>query len=405
MNHLKKSSSGEIIKVLLALSLGINIVAGFFLFYQYQNTSITGKKKKEREKDMAIYVHKVSKGEILQQKTFSGNVRAVHGADLAFVHNGILEYIGFKPGTFVKKGTLLLGLRDGEQQANYHEAVANEKHAKFAYEQVQKLYEKGYQPKIVMEEKKAAYETAKAKVMAAQSNLKNTKIYAPFDGIVGILDSETVIGKPVEVNRVLVRLIKGNALEVDFSPSETDVKHLSKGQVVMILPNDQGTQHPVRAIIQAIDSYSDSGTHTVKVRALIKESAAFLRDGVAVTVSANIGTRKNVLIVPKDCVEGNNKEGFSVYQIIAQNGQLYAVPKGITLGFSDLYSYEVEEGLELGTIVASDASRFSGYSAPVSILPDDPLAKELKEKMTQSASEKDHYSHALKNIEKNKNPS
>lgn len=404
MEHFKKSYSGDIGKVLLALSLGVNIVTGFYIFYQYKNQSIVGTKKKTTAEKMAVHTHKVTKGEIGQQKTFSGNVRAIHAADLAFVHQGILDYIGFKPGTFVKKGTLLLGLKNGEQQASYQEAIANEKHARFTFEKINELYKKGYQPKAIMEEKRAAYETAKAKVMAAESALKNTKLYAPFDGVVGILDNDAVIGRPIDVNKVLARVIKNDHdLEVDFSPSETDVKHLSKGQTIMVGTDDQNGGSGVPGVIEAIDSYSDNTTHTVKVRALIKGSAPFLRDGASVTVSAHVGKRKDTLVIPRDCIEIDERDGsFNVYQIIAQNGELFAAPKSVTPGLSDLYSYEIEEGLEPGAILVADVSRFRGATTPISILPDDPMAKELKLKKEQSAQEKDHYSKALKDVENKK---
>ena len=403
MEHFKKSYSGDLLKVLLALSLGVNIAAGFFIFYQYKNMSIVGQKGKSKEGPTLVRTYKVNKGEISQQKTFSGSIKSVDAADLAFVHQGILDYIGFKPGTFVKKGTLLLGLRDGQQRAEYQESIAQEKNAKFNYEQVKKLYEKGYQPKAVMEEKQAAYEVTKAKVMAAKFALENTKIYAAFDGIIGILANDVVIGSPIEANKTLVRLIRGNALEVDFSPSESDVRHLSKGQSIMIYPNEQTNQHPVPAVIQAIDSYADSNSHTVKVRGLIKGSAAFLRDGAGVTVKVDIGKRKEVLVVPKDCVDGDETNGFFVYQIIAQNGKLYGIQKFITLGLSDLYKYEIEEGLDPNTLLVEDASRMYRFpSVELSVFPDDPSVKDLQEKLKQSSTDKDLYSHALKSIENKK---
>ena len=87
-------------------------------------------------------------------------------------------------GSRVAQGDLLCEIAIDDRAANLQEAQARLEQTEFEYNASLDLQRRALQSDVVVAQSKAAVESAKAAVARAEIALKNTRIVAPFDGVV-----------------------------------------------------------------------------------------------------------------------------------------------------------------------------------------------------------------------------
>ena len=87
-------------------------------------------------------------------------------------------------GTRVAQGDLLCEIALDDREVNLQEALARLEQTQFEYDASRDLQSRALQSDVVVAQRKAAVESAKAAVARAEIALRNTRIVAPFDGVV-----------------------------------------------------------------------------------------------------------------------------------------------------------------------------------------------------------------------------
>ena len=179
----------------------------------------------------------------------TGYVVAQRKAEVASKATGRLEYLGFEEGDIVKSGEVIARI-DNEDikaaldlaKANLLYAEADSLNAGRQYRRQTTLFESGSIRETELESAETAYKlslasiaAAAASVKAAEVNLENTYIRAPFDG--------TVLTKNADVGEVVapfassasskgsvVTLADMGSLEVEAAVSEANIQKVSTGQ-------------------------------------------------------------------------------------------------------------------------------------------------------------------------------
>lgn len=258
------------------------------------------------------------------------SVRGVTEADLkvtlrAETSSTVSEVIIDK-GQQVKKGDPILTLDIKDRKAKLEEAKATVESKEIEYTAAQKLFEKNFAPKTSLAKSKAAYEEAKAHLSQMELDLKNTKIQAPFEGIV---DSKKVdIGQFVNVGDELVTLVDLDPIKISVPVSEEKINLLERGQKSTIKAIN-GT--PFEGSVTYISRVADPATRTYQVEIKADNPDYKIPDGMTVEASIPVKQAKAHFISPAilsldeggkvglKVIDDKNKAKFMPVEIVDTN--------------------------------------------------------------------------------------
>ncbi len=252
--------------VLAFLALILLLAAGGYVFAKnYFGSAVPVKVTTVRALD-------ASQGEV--SLSASGYVVAQVKASIASKGTGRIEYLGVVEGDKVKAGQIVARLEDDDVQAalarakadlqmseaDLQEAQADLKEAKLDFERNRKLLEQGIESQSVYDLSEAKYRRSvaaiassearirvgKAAVDEAEVQVENTRIRAPFDGIV--LAKNADVGEVVaplsgsaNSRSAVITIADMNSLEVEADVSESNIYRVTSDQACEIvldaLPN------------------------------------------------------------------------------------------------------------------------------------------------------------------------
>lgn len=113
-----------------------------------------------------------------------GRVRAARRSELSFKVSGDLSKLPIEEGQVIKKGALVAQLLPRDFQTAVNEAKARELEAEQQYRRYKELYAKKQVSKADFDRYRAARDVARARLEDAQNALKDTRLIAPFDGVI-----------------------------------------------------------------------------------------------------------------------------------------------------------------------------------------------------------------------------
>lgn len=187
---------------------------------------------------------------------------------------------------------------------------------------------------------------AEARIAAAQSTLNQSKIIAPFDGV--ITQANPVPGDMVSPSTVAFRMDALGQLLIDLEISEVDINSIAIDQPVTITFDAvQGKTYngKVSLINQAGDSKSGAVNFTVTVG--LTDADELVKPGMTAAVTISVKELKDALLVPNRAVRVINSKRM-VY--ILKDGQPVTVE--VRLGAtSDVNSEVVGGDLKEGDLI------------------------------------------------------
>lgn len=254
---------------------------------------------------------------------YPGTVVPLNQIELRPQVSGFVSGLHFKDGAHVSKGQLLYTIDAQLYTANYDQAVAalavQEANLVKAQKDADRFHaldkEDAVAKQLVdnadaaLEAAKKQSEAAKANIKAVQTNVRYTKIVAPFDGIIGI--STVKVGSPVSAGQTIMNTVSTDSqLAVDFNVDQKEIYRFSN-----FLKNGKTTDstftlkfgtdvYPYPGKISLIDRAVDPQTGTIRTRLIFPNRDNLLRAGMngTVRVLANAGT-KSILIPNKALTE------------------------------------------------------------------------------------------------------
>lgn len=237
--------------------------------------------------------------------TVYGNVD-IREVDLAFRVFGKVKKLHFDEGDVIKKGDLLAELDPIPYEEQLNEAKAELSYAEMSYLNAAKQYERrkiavmssaiseeDYENASAnMQERKAAFERAKASLDSAKTSYQDTNLFSPSDGVIlsRIKEPGSVLnsGQPVYSLSLFSPVwVRAYVSEVDlgkiYPGMEAEVKTdtpdspVYKGTIGYISPVAEFTPKNVETV--------DLRTELVyRIRVIIQEETKGLRQGMPVTV-------------------------------------------------------------------------------------------------------------------------
>jgi RND family efflux transporter MFP subunit len=117
---------------------------------------------------------------------YPGTVTALNEVELRPEVSGYLTDIYFKDGQYVTKGMKLYAIDQQQYKAAYDAAKANLNKAQQDYDRYKELAKSNAIATQVLEHSLADLKAAESNLNAVETNLRNSNIYAPFNGTIGI---------------------------------------------------------------------------------------------------------------------------------------------------------------------------------------------------------------------------
>ena len=278
-----------------------------------------------------------------------GSLHAVEGADLASEVAGLVTGIGFVAGQDVRKGALLVQLRDDTERAAADLAVQTYKR-NAALIKTQAI-------------SKSNYDSALANMKSAQAAVEKKSIRAPFDGRVGIRNVD--VGQYVAAGTMLVTLQQLDPIYVDFQVPQQQLALLKVGSTVQ-LTSDAVAGKTFTGEVAAFDPKVSEATRTVRVRAVIRNPGKKLLPGMFATVVVDVGQPRNFITLPQTAITFNTY-GNTVFVIAKQTvggkEQLVAEQRFVVTGDTRGDQIAVLSGVtQKDVVVSSGANKLKNGS-------------------------------------------
>ncbi|HVX05634.1 MAG TPA: efflux RND transporter periplasmic adaptor subunit [Rhodanobacteraceae bacterium] len=228
-----------------------------------------------------------------------GNVRAVHGSDLAFDVAGLVESVDVKSGADVKKGQVLIKLVDDQDRATLASLQAAARLAALTAE-------RSKQQLAVQAISKAQYDTDMANLKSAQANAASQQalvdkktLRAPFAGRVGIITANA--GQYISAGTAVVTLQQLDPVYVDFTVPQSSLATLRTGGKVEVTA-DAFKGKTFAGEVSATDPKIDLSTRNVGVEATVANPDKLLMPGMFTKVAVDSGSRQRYLTLPQTAI-------------------------------------------------------------------------------------------------------
>ncbi|MGA7837487.1 MAG: efflux RND transporter periplasmic adaptor subunit [Ignavibacteriaceae bacterium] len=353
---------------------------------------------------VAVQVEKVMKRNITQTVSATGTINPEFKVIITPEVSGEIVSLPVKEGQMVKKGDLLLKIRQDAYLAQVQQSEANLANAKATlamrkadldrlaadYNRIKEMYAKKLSSDSELETSRSAYLSAKAAYEGAQANvsqteaglkvqhdnLRKTTIYSPMEGVITQLNmelGERVLGSGFSQGTNIMTVSDLNNIEAVVDVDENDVVLISVGDTARVKVDAFGDREFRGLVKQIGNSAQSTGTGTqdqvvnFEVKIKLIDTDPNLRPGMSCNAKIETARIKDVLSVPIQSVtartEGGNmmgagnkpeEEGAPVKKKESSKPQelVFAVKDGkaktinVTTGISDDNYIQVKTGLK-----------------------------------------------------------
>ena len=241
---------------------------------------------------------------------FSGTVEEMTGSVLSFMVSGTLKNMQVSPGDKVSKGQLVAEVDDATLHHTHDMAATALRQAEDACRRMKQLHDAGSLPEIQWIEVQSKLEQAQAAERIARKNLNDSRLYAPFNGV--IAEKNVEAGQNVMPGMPVVKLVTVGRVKVKIAVPENEISHVSIGQPVTVrvsAPNGAVFEGKVteRGIV------ANAMTRSYEVKALIDNPNGKLLPGMICDVSMPQAGEDTVILLPASVVQTDNANRHFVW--------------------------------------------------------------------------------------------
>lgn len=265
----------------------------------------------------------VQRGTIERTIEATGSIVAGRDVSLTFGQGGRIETVSVEEGQRVGRGSILATLESTQQE--------------LAYVRARNEYEAGRVDRgpSQVEELRLAMESAKRQ-------LDQTRLSAPFDGVVAEVSVSP--GDQVTASAGVVRLVDLSTLKVEADVDEVDLPFVKAGQpAVVTVKSYPGQQWEGEVASVGAAGRVQGDLVLFDVAVAVRSADPRLMPGMSATVSIVVERAEDALVVPEEAVAEMNGQAFVTR---LEGGS--AVPTRVTLGPSDGRRVAILSGLDEG---------------------------------------------------------
>ena len=367
----------------------------------------------KKDKTPVVETSKVERMTIVETIPANGKIQPVTEVKISPDVSGEIVELHVKEGDAVKKGDLIIKIKQdiylsavdqamaslNAARASYKQQQAQTLRAKQNYDRYAKLYELRTVSKAEYEATSAEWDvaqqqldgakfnisSAEARVKEARENLLKTTIYSPMDGIISKLSvelGERVVGTSQMAGTEMFRVADFSQMEVLVDVNENDIIRLNPGDSAQITV-DAYTDRTFSGVVTEVanssktsstSSIDQATTFEVKVRItpesyldLMAENASPFRPGMSASVQIQTSKAENVPALPisaitsrSDIAAGTTGKAF-VFTYSAKDQTVH--PVAVKTGLQDMTHIQITDGISDTSVIL--AGPFSAISKTI----------------------------------------
>ncbi|AOW19759.1 efflux RND transporter periplasmic adaptor subunit [Urechidicola croceus] len=283
--------------------------------------------KKETVKKVVIptvtvkQIKKTTENEVLN---YSGTIEADNIVSLGFSIPGRVSKVYVQEGQKVKKGQLLASIDVTTYKNAFDIANAGLEQANDNFKRLNSLYQKGSLPERDFIAVKVAVAQANANKNLAAKNLSDTKLYAPFSGI--ITAKITEIGATAAPGVPAFTVMKTDKVYAKASITESEISKLKIGTEAKVEIASMGETFNGKVAI--VNPSADAITRTFNVKVRLDNAESKLLPGMISTIQIETGNEVSVITIPTEAIIRDANDLIYVY--IVKDSK--AIRKRVSLG-------------------------------------------------------------------------
>lgn len=287
----------------------------------------------------------VSKNAFVHNVDVRGGVQSRNNVLISAETPAAVKEVMAVEGQQVRKGQILI-IQDSEVlKNNIKELQSSLDLATTMYERQKKLWEQNVGSEVQYLEMKNRKESLELKLATTRTQLSKTKIKAPFNGIVDMIDAR--VGEMLQPGFPIVRVVSMSKMYIKADVSESLIGKFKKGQKVQVYfpSTDVTLQSSVTSIGQVINP--NNRTFTVEVS--IPNDLKVKPNMITVLTLADY-ENKEAISIPTKIIQ-SDRMGKFVYKIEDQDGETHVKRVDIEPGITYRNETEIKSELTEGQLL------------------------------------------------------
>jgi len=291
------------------------------------------------------------------KRVYPGEVEAGERSEQAFRVGGELVKLPARAGKKVKKGELLAQLDPSDFQLTVDEQQARFDLSQVQFERTEKLVKQQLIPRSDFDKAKSNLLAATADLRLAKAQLSYTRLTAPFDGVISILNVKN--HESVRQNEVVLVIQTIDNIDITFNLSENIISKLKSGSGKSAHPTvifDTYPDKPFTTSVKEFDTEADPKTRSYKVTLTMPAPKDFIAlPGMSVNVhldfSQVVKNAGTTLVVPVEAVfspedTSLKSKSHMVWKVDSETMQTQATT--VSIGQINSQGIEITAGLNSG---------------------------------------------------------
>tara|TARA_A100000171_G_C2139417_1_gene153509 strand:- start:7898 stop:8980 length:1083 start_codon:yes stop_codon:yes gene_type:complete len=266
----------------------------------------------------------------------TGSILPNESIELKSEVSGLVTKVHFDEGQKVKKGALLVSLKNDELQAQLEKLKFSKKLAVGSENRQKQLLNKEAISQEEYDISLTALNTIEADIRMVEAQLARTSIVAPFDGVLGL--REISEGAYITNSTIITNFYNIDPVKIDFAIPGKYASIVSVGDVIQF--ETETSTEVFRGTVYAFEPQIDQNTRTLRMRAISSNEQGKLLPGQFAKIELIMSSVNDALMVPAVSVipELNGHMLF-----VAQGGKAQSVP--VKIGLRTESSVQILEGL------------------------------------------------------------
>lgn len=324
-------------------------------------TSCVTKEHKEENPPLRVHTSVISSTSVNQSTSYSGVIEESSGTVLSFKVPGTITNLNIIEGQHVSKGQLIATLDGTTLQNNYDIAKSALATAQDTYNRMKQLHDANSIPEMKWVEVQNALASAKSACDIAKNTLEDSKLYAPFSGIIS--KKYTDAGSTAAPAVPIVKLVEISPIKASISVPENQIGDFENGCIANISVSFAENISTKGTLTEkGVSADPLSRTYTVKFTASNPDGK--LLPGMLCDVSLKNSDNAEVLVIPIETLLLDHNNQSFVW--IVKNGK--AEKRNVVLGNYIAGGVVIENGLVAGEeVITSGQQKVSEGMSVISI--------------------------------------
>ncbi len=293
-----------------------------------------------------------------QTITISGTIIPFQETTLMPEVVGRVININLPEGSYVKAGTLLVKLFDGDLQAQLNKYQTQLEIASATLSRQTELLKVSGISQSDFDQTQLSVASIKNDIELTKALIRKTEVLAPFDGIIGLKNIS--VGAQVSPSTPLAVIREQDKLKLDFSVPEKYSSTVKTGSKVKFTVPGSDTKFD--AIVMATEQGIESTTRNLRARAIVSGNMESLIPGEFANVDLTLGEDQKAIMVPTQCIIPSERNKSL---ILVKSGKAKFVK--VTTGLRQSSDIEITQGISEGDTIVVTGIMFLKPGSPIKL--------------------------------------